>query len=151
MPVPINRRPRFARICVVCALGVSIAAALSGCQSASTGTAYFRPEPIAGSMGVVYIYRVEGASGSAVQVVVDNQTRGSIRRGEYLAVPVKAGEHFVRVQNEGSVVRRIELGEGQSRFLEAVVAKWHRQISLDVPSLDVGRDRIVRAKQVPTE
>lgn len=143
-----SRCRRIALAWVLCVHAGVLLAALAGCQTSAAKTPYFRPEPIAGTMGVVYVYRVEGAGGSAVEVVVDTQTRGLLKRGEYLAIPVAAGEHFVRVQNDTSAVRRVELNPGESRFLEAVVAKWSRRVSLEVPALDVGRDRIVRAKQV---
>ncbi len=121
---------------------------LTGCQSAPSSGAYFRPEPVASGMGMVYVYRVDGAGGSELEVVVDGTSRAFIRRGEYVALPVEPGERFIRVQAESSAVRSVSVAPGESRFLEAVVARWSGRLSLDVPGIEAGRERIVRAKQV---
>ncbi len=123
-------------------------AGLSGCQSAPSSGSYFRPEPVAAGMGMVYVYRVDGSGGEALEVVVDGASRGFVRRGEYVAMPVEPGERFIRVQAESSAVRSVSVAPGESRFLEAVVERWGGRVALDVPGIEAGRERIVRAKQV---
>jgi hypothetical protein len=145
-----HQRPRNVTPLAAWLVGLSMLACLMGCSSGPQGGAYFRPEAVGGSMGVLYVYQVPRGigSGSHIEIVVNDTLRASILRGQYVAIPVESGEHFVRARARGSAVRRVVVQPGEGRFLEVVVTGFDERVTIETPTEANARERITQTRRI---
>lgn len=145
-----QHRTKHASLLAATLMVFSLFAGISGCSSGPQGGAHFRPEAVGGSMGVLYVYQVPRGigSGSHIEIVVNDTLKASILRGQYVAIPVESGEHFVRARGRGSAVRRVVVQPGEGRFLEVVVTGFDERLTIETPTEAAARERITLTRQI---
>jgi hypothetical protein len=126
-------------------LGVLLMMILGGCGSAPRGEA-FRPEVADPEQGVLYVFReAVHLTHPAVRLVLDQDPVGELRPGEYVALVVKPGEHFLRVESGSEDTRKVRLIPGESAFVRVVTQRFEgERPTLDQPESERARQMIAR-------
>lgn len=128
---------------------IACASLLSGCAGGRAGRGdAFRPEPVAGDQGAVYVYRERGPGGP-VRVFIDQTYVGDLNSGEYLVRVVTPGEQIVRVERGSSMARSTILIAGQAAYFEVRTRGLGKHPELNVPDEESARMRIASSARVP--
>lgn len=134
---------RPARFTLALLIGLAVSAAFTACSSRPR--TMFRPEFVGANDSVIYVYRPRAPlSRRPAEVYFDQRHAGTLAQGEYLPLHAAPGEHHVRVEARASAARRIEIGPGQSVYLQLVVRRMGRSVSLDETDQDTALDRLAR-------
>ena len=120
---------------------------LGGCGGAPRGEA-FRAEVADPAQGVLYVFR-EGGSGPAIDITIDQEPRGSLKPGTYVAVVLPPGEHLVRASGRSEATRAVRLAPGESAYLRVTTPGFTpRRPDIDQPETARARAMIARTVRV---
>lgn len=135
---------RHARFRPTLLIGLALCASLAACASRPhTG---FRPEFVGADGAVIYVYRPRAPlSRRPAEVYLDQRHAGTLAQGEYLPLHVSPGEHHVRVEARASAARRVEVRPGESAYVQLIVRRMGRGLSLEETDPDAALGRLADA------
>jgi hypothetical protein len=128
------------RILAGACLGSLAALVVGGCGRAVKGEP-FRPEVADQNRAVLYVFREAKNFGQPpVRVVVDQEPQGELAPGQYLALSLEPGSHFVRVEAQSEDTREVRLTAGDSVYIRIVTPQFRaRRPTLDQPETEAAR------------